>query len=169
MRFANVDEQLLLFVDDELVQFEEPTTYTPQRTFTEPTPEAADTMPVGIAAVGANLKVSDLRVLRDIYYIADARRADGGHDVVDHDYRDFTLQQFPEDPEKDQFFVLGDNSPASADSRLWTRGEHYVERQLMIGKALYIYWPHSFNYVTAFGKQIPFPFFPNFSRMGFVR
>ena len=43
----------------------------------------------------------------------------------------------------DQFFALGDNSPQSKDSRLWeTRNTgYYVERDLLIGKALFIYWP----------------------------
>jgi signal peptidase I len=65
--------------------------------------------------------------------------------------------------------VLGDNSPASKDSRLWEHGAHYVDRDLFIGKALYIYWPHSFGEVDIAGKHIPFPFWPNFARMGFVR
>jgi hypothetical protein len=37
----------------------------------------------------------------------------------------------------------------------------------MIGKALYVYWPHSWDKIP--GTDIPFPFFPNFERMGFVR
>jgi len=61
------------------------------------------------------------------------------------------------DPREDQFLALGDNSPQSRDSRLWswTQGmkrdkiggpgqpkrEYYVERDLLIGKALLIYWP----------------------------
>jgi signal peptidase I len=83
----------------------------------------------------------------------------------------------------DQFFVLGDNSPASKDSRLWSQdtrswsmenrswsGEHpefYVKRELLIGKALFIYWPHSFDRLPYL--NIPFPYFPNFKDMGFVR
>jgi signal peptidase I len=69
-------------------------------------------------------------------------------------------------PREDQFFAMGDNSPQSLDSRLWQRSpgmkttklfdpnnpepgricqrpdrEYYVERDLLIGKALLIYWP----------------------------
>ena len=68
--------------------------------------------------------------------------------------------------EADQFFTLGDNSPQSQDARLWA-GEKYVSRGLLVGKALYIFWPHSFD--TLPGTNIPFPFFPNFARMGFIR
>ena len=74
--------------------------------------------------------------------------------------------------EADQFFMLGDNSPFSQDSRLWASLgipglRHYVDRKLLIGKAMFIYWPHSFNRIPGIG--VPFPFFPNFSDMGFVR
>jgi hypothetical protein len=68
----------------------------------------------------------------------------------------------------DQFFVLGDNSPASKDSRLWENDHHYVEREMMIGEALFIYWPHGLNYIP--GTRIPFlGMFPNLKDMGFVR
>ena len=39
----------------------------------------------------------------------------------------------------DHFFCLGDNSPQSADSRIWG----LVPRRLMLGRALLIYFPFS--------------------------
>ncbi|ADB15306.1 peptidase S24 and S26 domain protein [Pirellula staleyi DSM 6068] len=62
--------------------------------------------------------------------------------------------------EEDQFFPMGDNSPHSLDARLWA-APPYVTRDLLIGKALVIYWPHTWNR--------PVPFWPNFQRMGFIR
>jgi signal peptidase I len=62
-----------------------------------------------------------------------------------------------------EFFAMGDNSAKSADSRYWGP----VARNLLIGKAFYVYWPHSWDRIP--GTSIPFPFFPNFPRMGFVR
>jgi len=59
-----------------------------------------------------------------------------------------------------QFLPMGDNSPASLDGRVWD-GPKYVERDLLIGRALFVYWPHTLNE--------PIPFFPNFSEMGFIR
>ena len=52
----------------------------------------------------------------------------------------------------DRFFMLGDNSPRSKDSRGWgtddsawdatDRKPWEVPRQLLTGKAFYVYWPH---------------------------
>ena len=76
----------------------------------------------------------------------------------------------------DEFFALGDNSAKSKDGRLWPSEprmpgepplEYFVKRDLLIGKALYIYWPHSWGKVPGTSIGIPFP--PNFARMGFVR
>jgi signal peptidase I len=61
--------------------------------------------------------------------------------------------------EENQFFPMGDNSAASADARSWTR--HYVSRELLIGKALVLLWPHPWNR--------PVPLLPNVRRMGLIR
>ena len=46
-------------------------------------------------------------------------------------------------------------------------GGAYLERDLLIGKALCVYWPHSWNRVP--GTPIPFPLFPNVEDMRIVR
>jgi signal peptidase I len=70
---------------------------------------------------------------------------------------------------EDQYLPLGDNSPSSQDGRYWGN-RHFVDRRLLVGKALYIYWPHSFDKIRFSDSfSIPLPFFPNFGRMGFVR
>lgn len=68
---------------------------------------------------------------------------------------------------EDQYLMLGDNSPMSNDSRLWDAKEFYVKRDLLIGEAVVLYWPHSWDRIP--GTPIPLPFFPNVSRMGLVR
>jgi signal peptidase I len=68
---------------------------------------------------------------------------------------------------QDQFFVLGDNSPLSADARFW-RGEHYVDRSLLVGKALCIYWPHPLDLpLPLTDKSIGI--IPNLPHMGLIR
>jgi signal peptidase I len=193
VRFANVDEQLLLWVDGRPITFDAPTTYDPldndrPRSSAE---EPGDLAPARIGARSAAVTVRHLRLLRDIYYIA----ATLGGPLSDYasesplwymNYQELAaLWSSPaewEPPRRvspfdqrrealftlaaDQFFVLGDNSPMSMDARLWG-GEPYVSRELLVGKALLIFWPHSFNRVP--GTNIPFPYFPNFARMRFIR
>jgi signal peptidase I len=157
LQFANVDDQLLLWVDGKLVSFggDAATYKLPWHA-----PTNADLAPVGIAARKARVEVTHLRVLRDVYYIADMYRQGSEGPITDHDSEvEFTL-------EADQFLALGDNSPRSKDSRLWPR-EHYVKRDLLIGKAMFIYWPHALDHIP--GTSIWFPFFPNFGRMKFIR
>jgi signal peptidase I len=198
--FSNVDRELRLWVDDSVVSFDAPTTY-PDLKNDEPESTAADPgdlAPAGIGSRGAALRATHVRLLRDIYYIADKESSSSGSGGI-WDYPSGsavpamnaeTLADFMSNPRKwkaqafgqespfrqrqtvefplaeGQYFALGDNSPYSKDSRLWYP-EHYVDRSLLIGKALFIYWPASHNRV--FNTKIPFPMFPNFSSMGLVR
>ncbi len=194
--FANVDRQLVLWVDGLPVKFEDETEYEPlgndipQWTRDDP----LDLAPARIGSLSAALSVSHIRLWRDIYYIA-AKHTDG---MAPSDYtgrsRQITAMNYPqllqflstpgqwEPPgrpspfderrnaifplEEDQFFMMGDNSPMSLDARLWSQ-EKFVSRELLIGRALLVFWPHSFNRIP--GTSIPFPFFPNFARMRFIK
>ena len=51
--------------------------------------------------------------------------------------------------------MLGDNSAKSKDGRLWGPDDYWVPRELLIGKALFIYWPHSWNEIPV--RQYPVP------------
>ena len=77
------------------------------------------------------------------------------------------------DLQKDYFFTLGDNSPQSMDARIWDPKEHFVHRNYLIGKAMFIYWPHPTGPLWLpnpwDGGRMTFPIVPNVSRMGFVR
>jgi signal peptidase I len=199
---ANVDDQLLLWVDHKLVDFSDSTRYDaeqlhgsreaviPRTSDADP----GDLAPAGIGARNAQLTVTRLVVWRDIYYIADSWQRQAHSDVVtdfDHPF-DRSLLDLPVEPAlwnrfrernhvefplaADQYFVMGDNSPESSDARLWAGGDPrssgrpggaYLERRQLIGKALCVYWPHSWNRIP--GTPIPFPLFPNFGDMRLVR
>lgn len=190
IRFANVDDRLLLWVNRGVHYFD----YEPLGN-TRPQPE--DLEPVRIGSKGAALEISHLKIYRDVYYIAQRfdpqNRGDNSREITD-----FPPSYFPYYPrteenrvrvlsnpnawdafavsrrirpfelEADQFLALGDNSAQSKDSRLWGGDgfEYYVSRDLLIGKALVIYWPHSLDKIP--GTSIPIRFFPNFWRMWFV-
>jgi signal peptidase I len=175
--FANVDDELSLFVDGRRIAFDKPTAWT--RTIDEvplnrPAAVAAvpggdeptDLAPVGISVAGADVRVKNLRVLRDTYYIGAIDVGARPGEILEEDRLEFDL-------EADQFFMLGDNSAASKDSRLWLEG-HHVDRDLLIGKAMAIFWPHAVPArwsvpVKIGGAELRLPSWPNFGRMRFVR
>ena len=189
VRFANVDDQLRLWIDEREIEFDAPTTYEP---LANHVPTEADLLPAGIASRGVQMEITRLRLLRDLYYIADKRASDGpladfqfnmgygglqggirptANEIEDllstpelwSFFSDFRKVEF--ELGEGQFLALGDNSGESRDSRLWPSPE--VPRDLLIGKALFIYWPHSEDRIP--GTAIPFPFFPNFQRMHVIR
>jgi hypothetical protein len=54
---------------------------------------------------------------------------------------------------KDEFFMMGDNSPRSKDSRLWSNvrhaeHRHAVPRIALVGKAFFVYWPHGIPFMN---------------------
>jgi len=73
----------------------------------------------------------------------------------------FELLKLPEDPDRDQFLPLGDNSPQSSDARCWGGVGPHVDRSFLLGRAMFVYWPHA--------KTKPLPFTPNFERMKLIR
>jgi signal peptidase I len=193
--FANIDRQLTLWVNGTPIAFDQETTYDdlnndrPQSTPDDP----GDLAPVGIGSRGAALDVTHLRVLRDIYYIADS--SNDGLAISDYptfspvyrmnrrQFADFLAtpsewnsvrgsdlfasrktETFPLGP--DQFFVLGDNSPESSDARFWT--QQYVDRELLVGKAFLIYWPHALRLPIP-GTDAALGIIPNVSEMGLIR
>ena len=68
-RFANVDNRLCLWVDDDLVDVGEKTSYVVDDSI-PPAPIDEDLIPVGIAAKALDIRVSDLLIERDTYYRA---------------------------------------------------------------------------------------------------
>lgn len=198
--FANVDDQLLLWIDGDLVTFAGGTAYDADQVFgarRDILPhtgdgDPGDLAPARIGARNAKLSVDRLRVWRDIYYIAaSSEKLFRGGAVTDfgplfdrhwllaaepsqwHRFREREHVEFRLGD--DQYFVMGDNSAESSDARLWYSrdrsggmpGGAYLERDLLIGKALCVYWPHSWNQIP--GSPIPFPLFPNVMDMRLVR
>jgi len=98
----------------------------------------------GLAILGAGpLKLYHTAVYRDIHYLT-ISASDGAPILRAGESYPFTLGE-------DEFFVLGDNTPSSLDSRWWDRpgtgnaGRLYtpgtVPRDYLVGKAFFVYWP----------------------------
>ncbi len=196
LMFVNADDQLHLWVDGSLIEFDAATynrNDVPMPYFSAT--DAGDAEPLGIASKGASLKVDRLKVVRDIYYTSTKDEANITNEsgLIDGSGKAdqgaiYTWLRSPEmwgqaDAKKyfgakkggmqpmfelrygataaqDQFLPMGDNSPNSLDGRFWYK-RNYVQRDMLIGQATFVYWPHTVN--------SPFPFCPNFWEMGFIR
>ena len=157
VKFANVDHQLIFQVGDEKLTHDlgrGPEDAGPRRTDIQPQ--------VKIFGAG-KLTLSHIAIFRDIHYTAKVLR---------------TGKPFKFKLEKDEFFVLGDNSPNSADSRMWAKKgigidgkplyrEGIVPREYLVGKALFVYWPSGFRLHLGRTKS-RLAVVPNVGRMRFI-
>ncbi len=197
IEYVNADDRIHLWINNKLAKFDaadyEREGYViPKYSKQDP----GDAEPAGIAAENLDVRLTRLKVIRDVYYTSvwgtpkhDFNRVSNLEnetefpaDEIQSIFRDpdswsspAALQLFKrkkqqqkpmfelkksEDRDQDQFLPMGDNSPQSLDGRVWD-GPKYVERDMLIGRALFIYWPHTLNE--------PVKYFPNFGRMGFIR
>jgi signal peptidase I len=192
VRYVNADDRLNLWIDGQLVDFDAAEFLrdeVPIPSWSEEDP--GDAEPLGIGFANGKMTVNRLIVLRDVYYTSVKGRRyrswlgnetnSNPADIVrlfqtpekwddpaaieffkrkkQHDRPMFILQDF-EDDLMDQFLPCGDNSTNSLDGRVWD-GPNFVSREMLIGRAMFIYWPHT--------KNKPFPYFPNFESMKFIR
>jgi len=187
--FANVDDALTLWVDDDPVLFTAvdgsgpapQTPYPPYTAIRVQEPTERDLAPAGFAVKNLAARASDMTIRRDLYYRGSFRDPDDLGPAMRKEFEDVEQGRFSElasladDPAayarryrggplladnslvprrayeltlgEDEFLMLGDNSPSSLDSRLWsnTRGaprRHAVPRDALVGTAFAIYWPH---------------------------
>ena len=157
IHFENVDYRLALSVEGEevLASSSDPSSpayYAPEVTRLRRELRMQPVVPPRIQAEDGAFELTHLAVDRDEYYF--------------HDLRMNPLQRLPWAPRsgwasptspimlrEGEFFMLGDNTAASKDSRLWDevgphlkgRGEAFqlgtVPRDQLIGKAFFVYWP----------------------------
>ncbi|MDB5385733.1 MAG: peptidase and domain protein [Planctomycetaceae bacterium] len=114
------DRQVLCALDGKLV-------FEPWALPLTPPGKTAPRRQVRIGADGIRLHVMTLRLYRDVYYTAEGNSGS----------LTWTLRNSASRPE---FFVLGDNSPVSVDTRLWDKGKA-VTPQLLMGKPFLVHLP----------------------------
>jgi signal peptidase I len=142
IEFGHLDYRVYVKVNGRVLLATSDEQYRPQLDELRRTQRVA---PLRLRMVAANLSLSlrGLRVDRDVYYAYSARN---------------TLRAYAGDPFElgdDEYFVLGDNSPNSADSREWCRVGPHLQRALeegtyhvgtvradqIVGKAFFVYLP----------------------------
>lgn len=100
IRFANIDEQLRLWVDDNEIDFGDKTVYDmlcggddaplPRNR----SPKENDLRPISIGVEGADISISGLKVERDIYYIAFTEHSQevSGCDLIESPFYDEVIE-----------------------------------------------------------------------------
>lgn len=102
-----------------------------------------DDSPVALGVRGGTVEVPEVRVYRDVYYTSNLGAAyRRPHGVLD-----------PVALGEGEYFVLGDNSPISNDSRFWSQGP-VVRRELFLGKPFLVHLPGRAVALEVFGRSL---------------
>ncbi len=198
LRFANVDDRLVLWIDNTVTEFGSGAVLDQPNALIPNLPTDDDLTPVGIAASGLDLTLSELLIERDIYYLADPSGNRFQADLARYLERpdEWSKRYWEEAAELDEttlkvsadgYLALGDNSPRSRDSRMWSPALQSVPRKFLVGKAFFIYWPHGVPFMNN-GRGFPLanhtdtqgvsvedypkytaPFYPHVGRMRRIR
>jgi signal peptidase I len=141
VKFANVDHMLeFQFAGQELL-------YDLGTASGDAGPYLAEAEPEVEIIGSGELEVSHIAIYRDTYYLSKwpGHGSKNGHATQGNPFR----------LGEDEFFVLGDNSPASSDGRWWDKpgignnNERYrpgvVPRDYLVGKAFVVFWPSGFR------------------------
>ncbi len=113
----------------------------------EKRPDDLPRRPIRIGVKNLELSIETLQVFRDVYYTAKSG---------DREY------QIPEG----EYFMLGDNSPVSFDSRSWRKAT--VPKKLFLGKPLFVHLPSTQENIDIGGKSRNIRI-PDFSRIRYIR
>lgn len=72
IRFSNFDNELRVWVDDELIKLNHPATFVTERMLGPrwSADDPGDLLPVGLHSTGVAVALTDARIYRDVYYIA---------------------------------------------------------------------------------------------------
>ena len=107
--------------------------------------------PVRFGASDLQMYVRSLKLFRDVYYTSQKAR-----NGVEHPYR----------LGPDEYFVLGDNSPISSDSRVWRHGG--VSARLLLGKPFVVHLPSRPGKIRI-GDSVGYIRVPDFARIRYIR
>lgn len=107
--------------------------------------------PIRFGAKGLDVRVDGIVIYRDVFYTPQS----GGHGNGE-----------PCVLGKDEFFVLGDNSPVSHDSRRWLHAP--VPRRLLVGKPFMVHMPSKPGHLNVAGYELHLRL-PDVERVRFLR
>lgn len=139
--FSLFDQQIIVAVDGQPIH--PPTFY---RSIYQRQPVRR---PVRIGARNLSFEIDQLKLYRDVYYTSKAEAPKNRWRLAE-----------------DEFFVLGDNSPVSLDSRVWDHPA--ISRNSLIGKPFVVHLPSKQRQIRWKGK-VSHVRVPDFSRIRYIR
>lgn len=101
-----------------------------------------DDPPVALGVLGTGVTVLHLKIYRDVYYTDGLSQSPARPFGVGEPYRLGT----------DEYFVLGDNSPVSNDSRFWSDSP-VVPGSMLLGKPFLVHLPSQGVPIRVFGRE----------------
>ena len=137
------DKQILVAMDGKVV-------IAPWK-FEIPSGAQAPRIPVRFGGRGLDINVSRLKLYRDVYYT---------------DTRSRHAVNRPYELNADEFFVLGDNSPVSHDSRRWENP--VVNRSHLVGKPFLVHLPSKPGNLRVGNRELLLRL-PDWDRIRFLR
>ena len=138
-----IDKQILVAIDGNVI-------IAPWK-FEIPSGAQAPRIPVRFGGRGLDIKVSKLKLFRDVYYT---------------DTRSRHAVNRPYELSADEFFVLGDNSPVSHDSRRWENP--VVHRSHLVGKPFLVHLPSKPGNLRIGNRELQLRL-PDWERIRFLR
>ncbi len=181
IEFINCDYRVSLRIDGRTVVASGDDDYKPDLdAMTHPEREDGERTParVALAARGLPLAIRHLTVHRDVFYRSQPSEMDPTHmnPYLAARVPAWGTRGNPIYLRDDEYFMCGDNSPASKDSRLWWEAGDFVQRRgaayqrgtvpadQLIGRAFFVYWPSGHR----LGSR-GLPVVPNVGRMRPIR
>ncbi len=119
-------------------------------------PVVASTSPVALGVRGGKLSVPEFKVHRDVYYTSSLAQ------TPRHAFG--VIKPYPLGA--DEYFVLGDNSPVSNDSRFW-QASPVVRRSMFLGKPFMVHLPGQVVPLEVFGRSVYWV--PDPSKIRYIR
>ncbi|MCC6240312.1 MAG: hypothetical protein IT448_08450 [Phycisphaerales bacterium] len=176
LQFSNCDYVVKLKIDDQTVLQTTPAQYAPDTARLLSEFHAGLTAPapmVEIAASNQQAQIQHLSLWHDIFYINQSNS---------HSLLWAVPSQFPnhvvhlnDTPGREEYFVLGDNSPISWDARYWSDPVSLpaedlplveagrVPQRFLLGRAFFVYWPAGYAFLQGSPALVP-----NFGEMRFI-